>query len=108
MPPFQLFTCHLQALSSLNIEKLIIPAISELTETWTTVFGFKPLDTSQRQEVRYVNMLVFPGTGLLQKALLSTNSTEHPTIATEGELDLNVSKFISFCLWAKFVFSVFV
>lgn len=71
------FLAFFQALRSVCIRNLIIPAISELTHTWTTVFGFKPLGISQNQELKFVNILVFPGTGLLQKSLLNDSTKKH-------------------------------
>lgn len=63
-------------LRSLKIEKLVIPAISELMNTWNAIFGFTPAAESLKQEMRSLNMLVFPGLNMLQKLLFEQETTE--------------------------------
>ncbi|XP_074558091.1 uncharacterized protein LOC141813988 [Curcuma longa] len=65
-------------LCSLNVEKMVIPTIPQLKDAWTNIFGFKPLDGSQEQEVRSANILVFPGTDPLLKMLSPKKPTPIP------------------------------
>ncbi|KAI7755484.1 hypothetical protein M8C21_031658 [Ambrosia artemisiifolia] len=65
-----------QALSSLGVEELIIPAIPALLQTWTDVFGFMPLEDTKKQAMKSMSMMVFPGIEMLKKPLLHNQSAD--------------------------------
>jgi hypothetical protein len=48
------------------------------------VFGFINLDRTQTKEINYLNLLAFPGTGLLQKILLAKPLDGEHASAIEG------------------------
>ena len=63
-------------LISVKVEKLVVAAIPDLVETWTKGFGFMPVDDIEKQKLNKINLMVFPGTVLLEKPLYNKEKTE--------------------------------
>ncbi|XVE83378.1 hypothetical protein DITRI_Ditri16bG0084100 [Diplodiscus trichospermus] len=56
-------------LTQMGIERLILPAIRQLRETWETSFGFLEMPLSERLQLLGYPFLAFQGTTMLQKLL---------------------------------------
>ena len=55
-----------------------------MENTWTAVFGFKPVEPSKKQRIKSLNLLIINGTGLLEKRLLPTGTVDGQTTAKPG------------------------
>jgi len=53
------------------VEKLVIPAIAALVDTWKRFFSFKLLDPELKEEIRRRSLVVITGTTLLQKPIVA-------------------------------------
>jgi hypothetical protein len=60
-----------QLLASVQVEKLLLPAIADRVETWTRSFSFKPVEAQLREEIKRLSLVVITGTTLLQKSTSS-------------------------------------
>lgn len=91
-----------QALSFLNVELLIIPAILKLKETWINSFGFEHLDSRSKRMIKSMNLMVFDGTITLQKKIPKPNFPDENLIPTRGfwqTLDIYIERVVlSLCV----------
>ncbi|XP_054814730.1 increased DNA methylation 1 [Prosopis cineraria] len=65
-----------EMLISVKVAKLVIAAIPDLVETWTKGFGFRLVGADEKQKLNKINLMVFPGTVLLEKPLFKEDKTE--------------------------------
>ncbi|GAB4843389.1 hypothetical protein Ancab_013352 [Ancistrocladus abbreviatus] len=72
----------------------MIPAISKLIHTWTTVFGFSVVEESHKQEIKSINMLAFPGTDMLQKKLVEQESLKRDITLFKGMVSPKVDVIV--------------
>lgn len=56
-------------LLDLGVERLLLPAVPELLQTWTCSFGFTVMSNSERLELAGNSILSFQGTTMCQKIL---------------------------------------
>jgi len=73
-----------QALGSLKVDKLVIPAVPELIDTWTSGFGFAPVNDLEKKPIKNLNLLVFPGVDMLGKSLVKEKITDSVVSSPNG------------------------
>ncbi|XP_018682361.2 increased DNA methylation 1-like isoform X1 [Musa acuminata AAA Group] len=67
-----------EMLKSLKVEMLVLSAIPTLVETWTSVFGFKQLEDTEKW-LQNIDLMSFPGTVLLKKSLYDATTKTSDT-----------------------------
>jgi hypothetical protein len=83
-----------EMLMSLKVEKLVVAALPSLVETWTEGFGFKPMDDEERDALKRINLMVFPGTTLLKKTLYESTKPSTMKGKANSSLPLSRTNFI--------------
>ncbi|KAK1428302.1 hypothetical protein QVD17_17133 [Tagetes erecta] len=56
-------------LGDLGVQKLVIPAASEVLPMWTNAFGYKSLRESTKEIMKSMSIVIFPGIQMLQKCV---------------------------------------
>ncbi|KZV25751.1 hypothetical protein F511_04812 [Dorcoceras hygrometricum] len=79
-------------LAELGVERLVLPAVPSVLNTWTTSFGFSVMDESERLNFLDNIFLDFQGTVICQKVLRSGYSNLSQPTETWGKTSENASK----------------
>lgn len=61
------------------MEKLVLPAVPEVHATWKGAFGFQDCSSESRKALSELEIMVFPGTCLLQKSVADAVSNHKQT-----------------------------
>ena len=59
----------------MQVERLLLPAVAEVVNTWKRSFGFAPVEPRLREDVKRLSMVVLTGTTLLQKPVVLANAS---------------------------------
>jgi hypothetical protein len=58
-----------QVLASVQVERLVIPTIADLVDTWRRSFSVMPMEPQFREEIKWLSLVVITGTTLLCKPI---------------------------------------
>ncbi|TVU47435.1 hypothetical protein EJB05_07038, partial [Eragrostis curvula] len=87
-------------LSDLGVERLLLPAVPQLLETWTGSFGFTVMTNYDRLELVENSILSFQGTTMCQKVLNAACSSpqDHstPSVSDSERVCLAENNVVSF------------
>ncbi|OEL27279.1 Increased DNA methylation 1, partial [Dichanthelium oligosanthes] len=87
-------------LLDLGVERLLLPAVPELLETWTGSFGFSVMSNSDRIELAENSILSFQGTTMCQKVLnVACNNLQDqnvPSVSNSERIELAEKNVLSF------------
>nr|BAK07953.1 predicted protein [Hordeum vulgare subsp. vulgare] len=87
-------------LSGLGVERLVLPAIPQLLETWTGSFGFRAMSFSDRFELAESSILSFQGTTICQKildvAVHNPRDMSIQLVLNAEEMELGKNSIVSF------------
>ncbi|CAM0885425.1 unnamed protein product [Alopecurus aequalis] len=69
-----------QVLATLQVERLLLPAVAEVVGTWKRSFGFAPVEPRLREDAKRLSMVIVTGTTLLQKrvVVVATDTAARP------------------------------
>uniref|UniRef100_A0A0D9W543 DNA 3'-5' helicase n=1 Tax=Leersia perrieri TaxID=77586 RepID=A0A0D9W543_9ORYZ len=65
-----------EMLKSLKVQMLLLSAIPSLVDTWTSAFGFVPINDRDKQQLSKLRLVSVPGTVLLKRNLCVCSGTD--------------------------------
>ncbi|KAI3984479.1 hypothetical protein MKX01_000142 [Papaver californicum] len=80
-------------LRELEVERLILPAVPQVLQTWTTSFGFSNMPDSERLEFLQYTFLDFQDTIMCQKILRMLSPEAEPTMEPRRNRPKHIFKY---------------